>query len=72
VRYKVREGCRVLWPDGSVRAESGQVFDGEDGRKDKDAARARVMLRGQAHLFDPIGYETREMRPAKKATKKKS
>jgi len=26
--YKVHEGCTVLWPDGSVRASEGEVFDG--------------------------------------------
>jgi len=72
--YRVREGCRVLWPDGTVRAEAGEVFDGKDGREDKDAGKARVALRGQSHLFDPAAYATREMRPAtrKKATRKKS
>ena len=26
--YKVHEGCTVRWPDGSVRASEGEVFDG--------------------------------------------
>tara|TARA_R110000751_G_scaffold265735_1_gene364814 strand:- start:668 stop:1000 length:333 start_codon:yes stop_codon:yes gene_type:complete len=28
--YKVHEDCTVLWPDGSVRAVAGDVFDGCD------------------------------------------
>ena len=26
--YRVMEGETILWPDGSVRASSGEVFDG--------------------------------------------
>lgn len=25
--YRVKEGCTVRWPNGEVRAESGEVFD---------------------------------------------
>lgn len=46
--YQVREGETVRWPDGSVRAESGEIFDGYDTSGDP-AVRgfARKLMRGQ-------------------------
>ena len=30
--YKVHEGFEICWPDGTVRAKAGEVFDGLDTR----------------------------------------
>lgn len=57
--YRVLEGHEITWPDGSLRASSGQVFDGFDdpalGRE--VYLRAANFLRGKMGLVVPAPDE---------------
>ncbi len=51
--YKVHEGCTVCWPDGSVRAAAGEVFDGFDdrgSRRSRDFASA-ILATHRDHIY---------------------
>lgn len=52
--YKVREGCTVNWPDGTLRAEAGEYFDGFDTEGSPSAnALASTMLFNERGKYDP-------------------
>lgn len=52
--YKAREGCTVYWPDGTVRAEPGDYFDGFDTEGSPSAnALASTMLFNEREKFYP-------------------
>jgi len=87
MKYRVLDGYRVTWPDGSTRAAPGDVFESFEGDKDPVvAARARVLLRGQragiVRVADSesatVGAapwfddEPKRTRQIKKATKKRA
>jgi len=52
--YKVREGCTVYWPDGTIRAEAGEYFDGFDTEGKPGAnALASTMLFNEREKYYP-------------------
>ncbi len=60
MRWKVVKdaGCDLTWPDGTVRAKPGEVFESFD--EEPQAAvrkRAAVILRGKRHLIVPAPDE---------------
>lgn len=59
MRYRVLEGEQIVWPDGSVRASEGQVFEGYDDGPDRTVAnRGRALLRGLLARVVPAPDET--------------
>ena len=54
--YRVNEGQTILWPDGSIRAEAGEVFESyEDASSPEAAAYASAVLQGQHRRCERLG-----------------
>ena len=54
--YRVNEGETILWPDGSIRAEAGEVFESyEDASSPEAAAYASAVLQGQHRRCERLG-----------------
>ena len=60
MRYRVHEGCTVLWPDGSVRAKAGEVFEGHDsdGTKRSIEFASAILASHRAHIWPTTDAET--------------
>jgi hypothetical protein len=54
--YRVHEGQTILWPDGSIRAEAGEVFESyEEASSPEAAAYASAVLQGQHRRCERLG-----------------
>ena len=54
--YRVNEGQTILWPDGSIRAEAGEVFESyEDASSPEASAYASAVLQGQHRRCERLG-----------------
>lgn len=53
MKYKVHEGAYVLWPDGSTRADAGEVFDGfnTNGTRESIAFACAILASHRDHIY---------------------
>jgi len=70
--YKVHEGCTVCWPDGSLRAKEGEVFDGFDtnGTKLSIEFASAILASSRDHIYpvdEPISATADVSLPCKLA-----
>ena len=74
-KYKVRQGCQLLYPDGSVRGERGYVVDGLVEPETVAAQADSLQRSGRQSVVSPVDASrlvTEKPKAKKKATKKKS
>lgn len=55
MKYRVKDGHTVNWPDGTLRARAGEIFEGYDTEPDsKRNIAARGFMRGQWTACVPV------------------
>ena len=70
-KYKVRQGCQLLYPDGSVRGERGYVVDGLVEPKTVAEQADSLQRSGRQAVASPVDMD--KLSPAKpKAEKPKA
>ena len=78
-KYKVKQGCQLLYPDGSVRGERGYIIDGK-AEPETVAGQASVLQHasGRQAVVSPVdmtrlvAQKTVAEKPKKKTAKKKT
>ena len=75
-KYRVKKGCQLLYPDGSVRGTYGYIVDGDRERQtladQGDALERSRDRQTQVSPVDASRMDAPKPKTAKKTTKKKA